>query len=105
MFEYLAKHVSEMDIKSNIVVDIDGDLDLYNITSIIRLLEIAHKELHIAMKMSAFLSIGGNDYNFMPKFYNISHLEIVTVIVSNDIFKKQLFGEACTKITLNTDVF
>ncbi|CAC5415752.1 unnamed protein product [Mytilus coruscus] len=57
-------------------------MDIYNITAILELLEKRWNDKYIGIKIAIFLCLGGND--FLPKFYNISHLNVVNTIVATD---------------------
>ena len=82
--------------------------DIYNVTGIIRLLEKAYGEDHIAMKIAVFLCVGGND--FIPNYYLISHKDIIEKIMSNATFRSNLVeltfnGTVCTSVLVNHAVF
>ncbi|KAL3880313.1 hypothetical protein ACJMK2_032561 [Sinanodonta woodiana] len=66
-----------------------GKLDIYNITGIVRALEMRYNEDKIAVVLSFSLSLGGND--FIPKFYEISHEKWLKGIFENETFRRNLF--------------
>ncbi|CAC5361545.1 unnamed protein product [Mytilus coruscus] len=63
-------------------------MDVYNITEILQILEQAWNDPYIGIKMSIFLSLGGND--FLPKFYGISHSTILQTIMKNQNLRENL---------------
>lgn len=63
-------------------------MDVYNITEILQILEQAWNDPYIGIKMSIFLSLGGND--FLPKFYGLSHSTILQTIMKNQNLRENL---------------
>ena len=63
--------------------------DVYDITSIIELLERVFDEKYIAMKIALCLCLGGND--FVPKFYGKSHDTILKLFLGKAEFLDNLF--------------
>ncbi|CAG2250908.1 PCF11 [Mytilus edulis] len=67
-------------------------MDVYNVTAILQLLERRWNDRYIGIKIAIFLCLGGND--FLPKFYNLSHLNVVSTIVATDhIFQNLVRAE------------
>ena len=64
--------------------------DLYDITTIIELLEEAFQEPFIGVKLAICLCAGGND--FIPKFYGISHLTMLKVLFGRDKMRQGLLN-------------
>ena len=62
--------------------------DLYNITGMIQLFKKAYADLNAGIKISIYLCLGGND--FLPKYYNISHEDIIQKILSTDKLMENL---------------
>ena len=61
-----------------------GKLDLYDVTAIVSLIEKAHDDTCIAMKVSSALSIRGND--FIPKYSSVSHTDFLMKSISQKKF-------------------
>ena len=55
-----------------------GKSDIYNITSIIEVLENMYKDKYVVIKVSLGLCLGGND--FVPKFHGKSHATILRLL-------------------------
>ena len=65
-------------------------IDIYNITGIIALLEKTFDHRYLACQVACVLSIAGND--FLPKFQNISHLQMLTLYLSNPDFRNNMIS-------------
>ena len=73
-----------------VILEKPGKLfDVYNITSMIEVLEGGFNKKHIGMKVSMTLCLGGND--FLPKFHGISHKSILQMFFEHKDFLDNLF--------------
>lgn len=104
---YAVSQYWNRDAESNFIIPVyvllqkpRGRWDIYNITSLIRLFETRFQDKTIGAKIALGLCIGGNDY--VPKFYQVSHEKVLTVIVSNPTLKNNLFTFG-DNIILNPD--
>ena len=80
-----------------------GKSDIYNITSIIEVLENMYKDKYVAIKVSLGLCLGGND--FVPKFHGKSHATILRLLFESPNFRDSLFRvDRCTdNVIINFD--
>ena len=79
--------------------------ETYCITQILEYLENAFSDPQIGMKLSAILSIGGND--FLPKFYGVSHYKVMTAFLADNRFRTRLFqiSENRASMTIDTTIY
>ncbi|WAR29801.1 hypothetical protein MAR_003369 [Mya arenaria] len=66
-----------------------GKIDVFNITSMLSLVERSFKDEDICIKIAFTLFLGGND--FMPKYYAISHDSVLKNVIQNAHFKHSLY--------------
>ncbi|KAL4238434.1 hypothetical protein ACF0H5_003142 [Mactra antiquata] len=76
--------------------------DIYNITSIILVLEERWNDKDMGLKVSVDLSMAGND--FLPKLHGISHTKTVDMFLHHEMFRTSLIECAISdnnKLMLN----
>ena len=56
--------------------------DIYNITTILELLEHKTSDKYIGIKVAVGLNLGGND--FLPKFYGVSHATKLYIFLKHE---------------------
>ena len=78
-------------------------IDVYNITSIIRLLEHNESNNRDGLKVSLGLCLGGND--FIPKLQHIGHSKVLKLLMNSQYFLTKLFKIETSSITLDTTVY
>ena len=80
-----------------------GNVDVYNITSLLTLFEKHYRDLAIGSKLAYTLCIGGND--FVPKLYTKSHDTVCKSVLENSYFRNSLYLINDGRFTLNCDIF
>jgi hypothetical protein len=66
--------------------------DIYNITAILELLEATIPHPHIGLQVALVHCLGGNDY--LPKFYGMSHVKVLSTFLKHPEFLTSLFPVA-----------
>ena len=69
-----------------------GKHDIYNITSMIQIMEKSFDDQTIGIKVALALCLGGND--FFPKCHQVSHETVVKAVTENTHFRQNLFSIA-----------
>jgi len=77
--------------------------DVYNITSMIEILEVTHTDIHIAEKIALTLCIGGND--FIPKLYQVNHSKVLKQFINDMDYRDGLFTFQSENITIDQDKY
>ena len=69
-----------------------GKHDIYNITTMLQIMEESFEDPDIGIKVALALCLGGND--FYPKSHQISHETVVKAVTENSQFRLNLFNIA-----------
>ncbi len=79
-------------------------VDIYNITSIIWILELGKNgDIGTAVKVAVGLCMGGN--NFIPKLQYVSHTDVLQLFMESTHFRQNLLRINYPEMTINDDVY